>query len=54
MAKRYGFGENKVNEKSPLEELTEMLMLTDEEQENWRQIMCRYNLKFLSMTEKVA
>lgn len=49
---RHGFEKHPM-EKSPLEELNEMLTLTEQEFENWKEIQQVYNLKFLAMT-KVA
>lgn len=48
------FDKNFKVDKSPLEELNEMLLLTDQEQKNWKKIQQMYNLKLLSVTEKVA
>lgn len=47
------FDKNSRTEKNPLEELNEMLLLTEQELKNWKEIQQVYNLKLLPMT-KVA
>lgn len=44
---------NGTTEKNSVEELYEMLLLTEQELENWKEIQQVYNLKLLHMT-KVA
>lgn len=45
------FDKNSTTEKNPLEELNEMLLLTEQELKNWKEIQQIYNLKLLSATK---
>ncbi len=45
------FDKNCKTEKNPLAELNEMLLLTEQELKNWKEIQAIYNLKLLSVTK---